>query len=63
LEPGVPPQGEALRKAIRWVSDRRQLEPQAKLAQIIDEAALRFDLTPLETEFLWQALRKPAVPA
>jgi hypothetical protein len=41
------PQGENLRRAIRWMSDRRQHDPAA-----IEEASRRFDLTPLEEEFL-----------
>ena len=41
------PHGEALRRAIRWLSDERRHD-----AQAIDEAARRFDLTPVEEEFL-----------
>jgi len=41
------PHGEALRRAIRWLSDERRHD-----AQAIDEAARRFDLTPAEEEFL-----------
>jgi hypothetical protein len=46
------PHGEPLRRAIRWLSDERQENPKRPLHQLIDEAALRFDLSPLEAEFL-----------
>jgi hypothetical protein len=47
------PHGEALRRAIRWLSDERRHD-----AQAIDEAARRFDLTPAEEEFLLRWLRE-----
>jgi hypothetical protein len=50
------PEGEAIRRAIRWISDQRQADPMLKLSKAIDEAARRFDLSPLEADFLWRAL-------
>jgi len=47
------PHGEALRRAIRWLSDERRHD-----ARAIDEAARRFDLTPAEEEFLLRWLRE-----
>jgi hypothetical protein len=50
---GVVPGGEALRSALKWLSERRQADPQAApRAELIDEAARRFDLTPLDVDFL-----------
>lgn len=49
---GVIPAGEGIRAALKWLSDRRQEEPSAPRMRLIEEAALRFDLTPVETEFL-----------
>lgn len=43
----VQPKGEALRRAVRWLSERGDYG-----AEAIDEAARRFDLSPLEEEFL-----------
>jgi hypothetical protein len=37
-------QGESLRRALRWLGERR--------LKLIEEAALRFDLTPAEADFL-----------
>lgn len=52
----LQPEGEALRRAVRWISDQRRDNPQARLAKLIDEAAQRFDLSPLESEYLFRAL-------
>lgn len=49
---GILPQGEELRRALRWLSERRLEDPKAPRAKLLDEAALRFDLTPIEVEFL-----------
>lgn len=48
----IPPTGEALRNAARWIAMRRAEEPQARLIQLIDEAARRFDLTPSQEQLL-----------
>jgi hypothetical protein len=53
------PAGDSLRHALKWVSDRRREQPQLPLGTVLDEAALQFDLTPLEQEFLSNALRQP----
>ena len=49
---GVLPHGEQLKRALRWLGERRAEEPAASRSRLIDEAAQRFDLTPAETEFL-----------
>jgi len=49
---GIVPAGDALKNALRWLSDQRQAEPRAPRMKLIDEAALRFDLAPNEVEFL-----------
>jgi hypothetical protein len=49
---GIQGQGESLRRALRWLSERRLEQPQAPRLKLIEEAALRFDLTPAEADFL-----------
>jgi hypothetical protein len=49
---GIIPSGEGLKNALRWLSERRQSDPAAARGKLIDEAALRFDLSPMEVEFL-----------
>ena len=45
--------GEALRRAIRWLSDEGRHDTAA-----VDEASLRFDLPPADAEFLLAHLRE-----
>lgn len=52
------PEGEDLRRALQWIGDRRKEDPSANLAKILDEASLRFDLSPRDQEFLLSALGK-----
>jgi hypothetical protein len=49
---GVIPGGEGIRSALRWLSERRQEDPTVPRTKLIEEAALRFDLSPLEVDFL-----------
>jgi hypothetical protein len=49
---GVVPGGESIRSALKWLSERRQEDPSAARGKLIDEAALRFDLSPMEVDFL-----------
>ena len=49
---GIQPQGEDLRKAVKWVSDERQFNPGKKLKALIEEACMKFDLSPKEADFL-----------
>jgi hypothetical protein len=48
----ILPEGEQLRKAIRWVSDEREANPEAGLGRLIGDACMRFDLPPKDAEFL-----------
>jgi hypothetical protein len=50
------PQGESLRNAVRWISERRREDPKLKLLQLVEEASRRFDLSPVETDFLMREL-------
>ncbi len=49
---GVVPGGDGARQALKWLSNRRLADPKAPRMKLIEEAALRFDLTPVETDFL-----------
>ena len=49
---GILPQGEGIRRALRWLDERMKEVPTAPRAKLLEEAAVRFDLTPLEAEFL-----------
>lgn len=45
-------QSAKLKKAIVWMAEILQKHPEKARHQIVQEAELRFDLTPLECEFL-----------
>jgi hypothetical protein len=48
----VMPQGEEIRKAVKWISDMRSDKPAADPRKLLDEACLKFNLSPLEAEYL-----------
>jgi hypothetical protein len=48
----ILPEGEQLRKAVKWVSDERIEHPEIPLFTLIEKACLKFDLPPKDGEFL-----------
>jgi hypothetical protein len=54
------PHGESMRRALRWLDERARDDPRSDRVKLVSEAAARFDLSPLEEEFLlanWRAAR------
>jgi len=50
-------QGEApIKQAVTWIEDQLRNDPNADRAALIDRASRRFDLTPLDAEFLLRQL-------
>jgi len=43
-----------LKKAIEWISQRRQDDPSVRLAALVDEACRRYDLNPIQADFLYR---------
>lgn len=54
----ILPEGEELRKAVKWISEERQTEPEANLTKLIESACIKFDLSPKDAEFLCQFYKK-----
>lgn len=54
----VMPEGEAIRKAVKWISAELEEDPQKSLQKLVNDAVRRFDLSPKETEFLMGFYRK-----
>jgi hypothetical protein len=54
----ILPEGEALRRAVKWISTRFQENSTADKIQVIHEAVFRFNLSPKEAEFLYQMYGK-----
>ncbi len=48
----ILPEGEQLRRAVKWISDERLDNPNADLSKLINDACLKFDLPPKDAEFL-----------
>ena len=54
----VQPEGEDLRRAVKWLSEERKFNPDAKLSKLIGEACLKFDLSPMDAEYLLKTLKQ-----
>jgi hypothetical protein len=48
----IMPKGENIRRAVKWISDNKQDAPDANLKKLVQEASLKFNLTPGEQEYL-----------
>ncbi len=53
----VVPEGESIKKAIRWVSDEVEENPQADVSELVNRAITKFDLSPKDAEFLLRFYR------
>ncbi len=53
----LEPQGEHMRNAVKWISEERTWSSDKSLQELIETAAVKFDLSPLETEFLQRLFR------
>jgi hypothetical protein len=51
---GVLPEGDSLRRALRWLDERVREDPRASRGKLVSEAGARFDLSPVEEDFLLQ---------
>ncbi len=49
----VLPEGEQMRKAVRWISAERVENPGTGLHKLIEQACLKFDLSPKDAEVLF----------
>ena len=54
----VKKHSQELRRAVQWVSERRQENPELTLAQLLAEAGPKFNLTPKDQEGLMLLLRE-----
>lgn len=53
----VMPEGEAIRKAVKWISAQFEENPGASPQKLVQNAVSRFDLSPKEAEFLIEFYR------
>ena len=54
----IQPQGEDLRKAVKWISEGLKHEPDKTVRALIEEACLKFNLSPVDADYLTEFYRK-----
>ncbi|MCP3922680.1 MAG: hypothetical protein GY714_08855 [Desulfobacterales bacterium] len=54
---GLKPKGEILKNAIEWISHEKVANPDMNPLLIADKAAIRFNLTPKDSEFLYRFVK------
>ena len=48
----IQPKGEPIRRAVKWISAERLEDENKAISLLIQEAALKFNLSPKEEEYL-----------
>jgi hypothetical protein len=48
----IMPEGEAIRRAVKWISGELQVDPKKSIQALVNDAVSHFDLSPKEAEFL-----------
>lgn len=54
----IMPKGENVRKAVKWISDNLKEDPDQSVKKLINDAVLRFDLSPGDSELVINFYRK-----
>jgi len=57
----ILPEGAAVRKAVQWVSKMRE-EGNTPLAKLIEQACVRFNLSPKDCEFMHRFFAEGKTP-
>ena len=52
----VSPRSKVLTRAVQWISDSRKERPDARLHELVSEASQRFDLSPLDSDALFETI-------
>lgn len=56
--PTIIPEGEQLRKAVKWIAEEQKAGTTKTRQKLMDEACLMFNLTPMEAEYLSKSLKE-----
>ena len=56
----IQPEGESLRKAVQWISEEKKAGSPKSRQQLIEAACLKFNLTPMEAEYLARSFKEIA---
>ena len=52
----VQPKSENFRKAFKWVAEERKFSPGKEIRALVEEASIKFNLSPKEADFLTRTL-------
>ena len=53
----IQPEGENLRKAVKWISEEEKAGSPKSRQQLMEAACLKFNLTPMEAEYLARSFK------
>jgi len=53
----IIPQGEKLKQAVQWISEKRKENPGINHVTLVNDASFRFDLSPKDSEFLLRLVK------
>jgi hypothetical protein len=56
----IQPEGESLRKAVQWISEEKKAGSTRTHQQLLDAACLKFNLDPVEAEYLARSFKDTA---
>ena len=56
----IQPEGEGLRKAVKWISEEKKAGSAKTRQQLMEAAGLKFNLTPMEAEYLSRSFEEIA---
>lgn len=54
----LQPEGESLRKAVKWISEEKKAGSSKSRQQLMEAACLKFNLTPMEAEYLTRSMKE-----
>jgi hypothetical protein len=54
----IQPQGENIRKAVKWISEERQAGTATSNNRLVEQAAVKFNLSPNDVEFLTKFVKE-----
>jgi hypothetical protein len=54
----IQPQGEDIRKAVKWISEERQAGTAVDNNTLVEQAAVQFNLSPKDVEFLTKFVKE-----
>ncbi|MGD9308179.1 MAG: hypothetical protein PVG51_03520 [Desulfosarcina sp.] len=56
----IQPEGENLRKAVKWIAEEEKAGSSKSRQELQEAACLRFNLTPMESEYLARSFEQIA---